>query len=162
MILPAILYKDQIEHEFKRHYYTDEMMYYNGYIDNSYPTVSENPNESTFQWAVVNDNGNLIGYISYYVDWYSKSATRFGIFSFEKGNVLMGKAVIQVLNDLLYKYKMHRISWLMVSGNPVEDSYDRFCEKHHGCKYILRDVFKDRLGEYHNSCQYEIIQEENK
>ena len=45
----------------------------------------------------------------------------------------------------------------MVSGNPVEKHYDRFCKRYNGRKFVLTDVFKDRYGNYHNDVIYEII-----
>lgn len=61
------------------------------------------------------------------------------------------------MNTLINKFKLHRIEWYMVSGNPVERHYDKFCEKYNGGKIVLRDTFKDRLGKYHDSITYEII-----
>ena len=48
----------------------------------------------------------------------------------------------------------------MVSGNPVEKHYDKFCQKYRGKKYVLTDVFKDRCGKYHNAVIYETIFEQ--
>lgn len=45
----------------------------------------------------------------------------------------------------------------MTGGNPVEKHYDKFCQKYHGEKLILKDVLKDRYGKYHNDVIYEII-----
>ena len=45
----------------------------------------------------------------------------------------------------------------MISGNPVEKHYDKFCEKYGGKKFILADAVKDRQGNYHNDVIYEII-----
>ena len=45
----------------------------------------------------------------------------------------------------------------MVGRNPRERSYDRFCKKFGGTKYILRDAIKDQYGNYHNDIIYEII-----
>ena len=57
--------------------------------------------------------------------------------------------------------KFHRIEWRMISENPVEKSYDKFCAKHNGTKHILKDVFKDRNCKYRDYIIYEIINEEN-
>lgn len=45
----------------------------------------------------------------------------------------------------------------MVSGNPVEHSYDYAIRKFDGKKIVLRDTAKDANGKYHDSIIYEII-----
>ena len=77
--------------------------------------------------------------------------------SFDRWNPLIGQALFEIMNTLINKFKLHRIEWYMVSGNPVERHYDKFCEKYNGGKIVLRDTFKDRLGKYHDSITYEII-----
>lgn len=47
--------------------------------------------------------------------------------------------------------------WHMISGNPVEKHYDKFCEKYNGHKHILKDAIRDRQGYYHDDVIYEII-----
>jgi hypothetical protein len=45
----------------------------------------------------------------------------------------------------------------MVGGNPVERSYDRFCNKYGGTKHVLKDAMKDECGNYHDDIIYEIV-----
>ena len=157
MLIPAILKKQEIENAFKKYYYSDEMMFETGSLDNWLPEISENPNGSRYQFAIVDDKAKLIGYIDYTIDWYSSCAHHFGLISFDKGNILIGKALQEIMDKLINEYHLHRIEWRMIGGNPVERSYDRFCKKYNGNKYVLKDVFKDRQGNYHDDCIYEII-----
>lgn len=157
--MPAILRKDEILHEFRKLQYTDDLMFEVGNIDNYMPMIAEEPDKSTFQFAIVDNKDKLVGYISYEIDWYSSQARNFGLMSFDRGNPLIGKALFEVMNNIINNLRIHRISWYMVGGNPVERSYDRFCKKYNGRKIILRDVFKDRMGNYHDSVTYEIINE---
>lgn len=161
MLAPAILYKEEIEQGFKKYYYTDEMMYECGCLENWTPAIEDNSGDSKYQYAIINKDNKVIGYIAYDIDWYSSCASNFGLLSFDKGNAIIGKSLFEVLDTLLNDYKLHRISWRMVGGNPVEKSYDRFCKKYNGRKHILRDVFKDRRGKYHDDIIYEIIREED-
>lgn len=157
MFIPAILKKQEIELAFKKYYYSDEMMFETGSLDNWLPEISENPNAGRYQFAIVDNNEKLIGYVDYTIDWYSSCAHRFGLISFDKGNILIGKAIKEIMDKLINEYHLHRIEWRMIGGNPVERSYDRFCKKYNGNKYVLKDVFKDRQGNYHDDCIYEII-----
>ena len=58
---------------------------------------------------------------------------------------------------LISQYHLHRVEWRMIGGNPAERAYDRFCKKYNGTKHILKDVMKDREGNYHDDIIYEII-----
>lgn len=157
MLIPAILRKDEILHEFQKLQYTDDLMYEVGCCDNYMPDIAEEPDKETYQFAIVDSKNKLIGYVSYNIDWYSSQAHRFGLMSFDRGNPLIGKELFSIMTNLINDLKLHRIEWYMVSGNPVERSYDKFCEKYNGRKIVLRDTFKDRLGKYHDSITYEII-----
>lgn len=71
MLVPAILYKEQIKKEFQKYYYTTDMLYETGCMCNWSPEIAECPNESQFQYAIVDKNEKLIGYLGYSVDWYA-------------------------------------------------------------------------------------------
>lgn len=158
MLIPAILKKEEIEEHFKRYFYSDDMMYETGNLDNWIPGITED--NGSVQYAIVDKDGKLLGYFGYYIDWYSSSASRFGLFSFDRGNRIIGIDILKEMRKLIHKYKLHRIEWRMIGGNPVEKHYDRFCEKYHGRKIILHDAIKDRYGKYHDDIIYEIINNE--
>ena len=157
MLIPAIVKKDEIKEKIASLYYTEDMTYLAGYRCNWMPNIQDCPDESTFQFAIVNDNLELLGYLGYTIDWYSLSAFGFVIISFDKGNILVGEALFTELEKIIKEYKIHRIEWRMISGNPAERAYDKFLEKYHGTKHILKDVFKDQRGNYHDDIIYEII-----
>ena len=159
MLIPAIIKKNEILEAFKKYYYSDDMMYETGGLGNWSPDIKEETESGRFQYAIVDSEENLLGYLDYHVDWYCSCASRFGLISFDRGNPIVGKDLFNELNKLINDYKLHRIEWRMVGGNPVERSYDRFCNKHGGTKYILHDVLKDKYGNYRNDVIYEIITE---
>lgn len=161
MLKPAILYKDEIIDNFRKFYYTDTMILESGSLDNWIPNIQDNNGMDDFDYAIVNSEEKLIGYISFKIDWYSSGAYNFGLLSFDPGNPTVGKDLFAIMNQLINEYKLHRIEWRMISGNPVERSYDRFIEKYGGQKYVLHDVFKDRTGKYRDSVIYEIITGDN-
>ena len=157
MLKPAALYKGMLEQKMKEWYYTDDMMYYSGCLNNVLPDVDEVPYETLYQYAIVSDKGNLIGFLSYRIDYYSSVAYNFGLFSFDRGNITIGRDVFQKLEELTSKF--HTVTWRMVSGNPAERNYDSFCKKHNGDKIVIRDYIKDREGNYRDSIIYNIINE---
>ena len=160
MLKPAIMYKDEIKKQMQKYFYTDDMMYEVGELDNYVPEIADEPDRYCFQYAIVDSNEKLIGYLAYAIDWHASCAYNFGLFSFDRGNPIVGKELFGKMEELVHKF--HRIEWRMVGGNPVEKSYDRFCAKYNGTKHILKDAFKDRNCEYRDYIIYEIINEENK
>ena len=157
MLVPAILYKEEIQTKMLEYNYTEDMMYYTGYLGNSLLSIEENNDGSLYQYAIVTREGRLIGYFTYWIDWYSSCAYNFGLFSFDRHNVTIGLDVYRELKKLINDYHLHRVEYRMVSGNPAEKHYDKFCKKYHGRKIVFTDAFKDRCGKYHNSVVYEII-----
>lgn len=158
MLVPAILHKEQIKKEFQKHYYTTDMLYETGGIENWIPQIAECPESWQFQYAIVDNNKKLIGYLGYSVDWYVSKVYNFGLFSFDRGNVLVGKDVFDKLEELVKTF--HRVEWRAVGGNPACRGYDRFIKKHNGNKHILKDSIKDKSGKYHDDIIYEIVSEE--
>lgn len=156
MLVPAILYKEEICKRFAQYIYTEDMINYTGYLGNSLPTIEESNDGSIYQYAII-DNDRLIGYFTYSIDWYSSCAHCFGLFSFDRKNKIIGFDVYRELRKIINDYQIHRIEWRMVGGNPVEKHYDKFCKKYHGKKFVLTDAIKDRRGKYHDDIIYEII-----
>lgn len=157
MVVPAITYKDEIIQKIQKLYYSEDMMFLCGCLDNWVPNIEICPDGSRIQLAIINDSNTLIGYLGYSIDWYSSCAYNFGVVSFDKGNILVGKALFDELEKLINEYKLHRIELRMIEGNPIEKHYDSFCKKYNGTKHVLRDVFRDKQGNYHNDNIYEII-----
>ena len=157
MLKPAICYKEQIENALKEYFYSDDMMYYVGDIDSYLLQVNDSGENGRYQWAVVDSKDKLIGYIDYTVDRYSSRACNFGAFSFDKGNPLMGKELYGLFEKLINT--LHRVEFRAVSGNPAVKGYDKFLQKHSdiGKKHVLKDVFKDANGKYHDDYIYEFV-----
>lgn len=157
MLIPAILRKEEILTKMQEYNYTEDMMYYSGYLGNSLPSIEENNNGNLYQYAVLTHLGKLIGYFTYYIDWYSSCVYNFGLFSFDRNNSIIGIDIYKELKKIINDYHIHRLEWRMIGGNPVEKHYDKFCKRYNGKKYVLTDVFKDRCGKYHNDVIYEIV-----
>lgn len=157
MLIPAIVKKEEILSALKRYYYTEDMFFETGSLNNWMPCIQEETDEGSFQYAIVDEKENLIGFLAYRVNWYSSCASCFGLISFDRGNPIVGRDLFTELKKLINEYKLHRIEWRMVGGNPVERHYDKFCKKFNGTKHILKDAIKDKYGQYHDDIIYEII-----
>ena len=155
MLVPAILYKEQIIKNMQKYFYTTDMLNETECMENWTPHIFDCPNESQFQYAIIDKNEKLIGYLGYSVDWYASKAYNFGLFSFDRGNVLVGKDVFNKLEELVST--LHRVEWRAVGGNPACRGYDDFIKRHNGNKHILKDSIKDRNGSYHDDIIYEIV-----
>lgn len=158
MLKPAILYKEQIEKEFLKKFYTQDMFYETGCLESWVPDIKPSTDGYKYEYAIVNSKDELIGFLSYCIDRYADSVSRFGLISFDKGNSLIGIDVGRELERLVNNH--HRVEWRMIGGNPVEKHYDKFCKKHMGVKHVLRDATRDADGNWHDDIIYEIIKEE--
>lgn len=157
MLKPAILYKEQIEKEFMKYQYTMDMFYETGSLESWIPDIKANSDGYKYDYAIVNNKEELIGYFSYCIDFYSSCMSRFGLISFDRGNILIGKSIYDEIERCIREYHLHRVEWRMIGGNPAEKGYDSFLKRHNGTKHILKDATKDRYGEYHDDVIYEII-----
>ena len=154
MLVPAILFKSEIEDGFKKLFYTSDMFFESGSLNQCVPDITEDMGEGWFQYAIVTGE-KVIGYLGYYVNYYTSNVYNFGLISFDKGNPLIGKDLFEKMEELVSRF--HRIEWRMVGGNPVERSYDKFCKKHNGTKHVFKDTLKDAEGNYRDSIIYEIV-----
>ncbi len=160
MLKPAICYKEQIDAALKEYFYSNEMLYYTGSLESSLIEVAKKGNGGRYEWAILDNNGKLTGYITYYIDHFSSCVWSFGLFSFDKGNVINGKETFNLLENLVSTY--HRVEFRAVSGNPATRGYDSFLKRHSdiGVKHTLRDVFKDINDKYHDDYIYEFVNKE--
>lgn len=180
MLVPAITYKETIEQEFKKIQYTDKYLWYTGSIDNY--DIEVKTEVDKFAFAIVYQE-ELIGYVSFRVDWYCSMAYNFGLIKFKdevkdkekvdnwgcpvKVNTsrIMFAAIREVIR-MIESFNLHRIDFRCVSGNPAEFKYWRIMklvEKSekwywHGIKFT--DNIRDKQGNYHNTIVYELLRRE--
>uniref|UniRef100_A0AAU8B0C5 Uncharacterized protein n=1 Tax=Dulem virus 35 TaxID=3145753 RepID=A0AAU8B0C5_9CAUD len=157
MLKPAICYKEKLESALCEYFYTDDMMFYQGCLNNDLIEVVNKTDGGYYQYAVVDTDNKLIGYIAYRIDYYSSCAYSFGAFSFDRGNPIMGRELFDLLERLIKQ--CHRVEFRAVSGNPAVKGYDKFLQRHKdiGYKHIFKDEFRDSQGEYHDTYLYEFV-----
>lgn len=160
MLKPAQLYKDELQKKSIETWYDTKYMFWNGGTGDSQINIHDN-NYDCHQFVSVDKDDNVIGYITYAVDWAAMSADRFGIISFDKGNVLFAKDVYHAICDLFEKYHMNRIQWFAFVDNPAVKGYRNFIKKHGGVECAhYRQVAKLIDGKLHDSVCFEILAEE--
>ena len=174
MLVPASIYKETIEYEFKKIQYTDKYLWYTGCIDNYDQEVKTEGDK--FAFAIVDAKKCLIGYISFRVDWYCSMAYNFSLIKFvDKERILTDRGIvtynmtpliasaIQKVIRMVESFNLHRIDFRCVSGNPAEKNYWRISQKiREQGKYdfnliVFTDNIRDTHGKYHDTTVYEFI-----
>ena len=159
MLKPAICYKEKLLELFAKEIYTPDWFYYAGWHgDYSLPNIQDN-GESCRQYAIIGKDDNVIGYLAYHFDCYVSVANGFGLYSFDRGNLIVGKDLADEM-DRIYN-RFHRIEYRMIGGNHVQNTYEKFCKKYNGTVQQLHDVVRDEYGNYHDEFTYEIINPNN-
>lgn len=170
MLVPASLYKEEIEKQFKAIQYTDKYLWYTGSLDNYDMEVKTECDK--FAFAIVCQE-HLIGYISFRVDWYCSMAYNFSLIRFSDAFVeIGGAATITIARDIrevirmIEGFNLHRIDFRCVSGNPAEQKYDKIVDRIldkgvYDCNMpTFKDNIKDTHGKYHDTICYELIRRE--
>lgn len=154
MLKPALLYRDEIIQKFTECLYTVDYYYYSGWnCGSSLPEIK--PEENLYQYAFVDKDDNVIGFLTYRIYDYSDTAQEFGLFSFDRGNPIIGIDLFKKLEELVARH--HRVEWQVIEGNPVKKHYDKFCKKHNGYIHHYHGTIKSIEGKYVDSYVYEIV-----
>lgn len=164
MLKPAQLYKEQLEVEnIKAWYKLENMFWSSGAGDSNIELPEDNYDSHCF--VSVDSNDNVIGYISYSVDWVAMSASNFEIINYQKDNLKMSmlfvKDVWKAICDLFEVYHMNRLEWWCYAENPAIRGYRNFIKRHGGreCGYF-RQIAKLQDGKVHDSVVFEVLAEE--
>jgi hypothetical protein len=162
MLKPAQLYSEQVKEKMINCWYDEYYKYYSGWTGNNLPELPDNCYE-THNFVSVDKEDNVIGYISYHINYVNMTADNFGIISFDKGNLMFAKDLYTAIKNLFKVYHMNRISWNMIVGNPVYTSYKRFIKKYGGreCAYY-RQCARLMDGLLYDSISFEILSSEFK
>lgn len=157
MLKAAQLYRDEIQKKYYECWYDLSYQYYGdgGHYEFNIP----DNNTEWHMFASVTD-GRVIGVINYHVDFGTRSASHFGAVSFERGNPVYARDLYQAISDIFDKYKLNRIEWRCIDGNPVLKSYRKFCKECGGQEFRLRQCIKTMDGQVRDSFIFEIIRSE--
>ena len=131
MLKPAQLYKDELQKKNIETWYDQRYMYYHSGTG-AYDILFADNNCDKHQFVSVDKDDNVIGYISYKIDWCALNADNFGIISYDIGNIEFAKDCYRAVCDLFEKYHMNRVGWFAFVDNPAVKGYRNFIKKHGG------------------------------
>ena len=160
MLKPAQLYKDELNEKMIETWYKPENIYYHGGTGEYTIDLPDN-NKNRHDFVSVDKYGDVIGYISYCIDWESMVVNNLGIISFDKGNLEFVKDLYQVICDVFEVYHMNKMEFFCYADNPALRGYRNFIKKYGGkeCGYF-RQITKLRDGKLHDSVCFEIMASE--
>lgn len=162
MLKPAQLYETKLQEENIKSWYNPKNIYWDGGAGGSRIEIQDD-NFKCRQFVSVDRKENILGYITYAVDWASMSAYGFGIISFKGNSVEFARDVYQAVCDIFRKYGLNRMEWHAYADNPAIRGYRNFIKKYGGreCGYS-RQVARLQDGKLHDSVMFEILAKEFK
>ena len=112
MLEPAVLHKEELLKLFAKEIYTSDWFYYVGY-PNSFDIPKIEISFGYYQWAIM-DKDKVIGYLAYNVDNCTDCAHKFGLYSFDRGNPIVGFDLFRKMEELVKRY--HRVEWIKTTS----------------------------------------------
>lgn len=155
MLVPAVIYKEELTKKFNEIRYSDKAVWFNGCIESGPIQIQDAPSEGKFQYAIVdrkpeydyeytggtvNKDGSttqhyesklvgytdvVVGYLGFYVGWYDCGVWGIGLISFEDKPNQAITSAIREMIKMFKNYHLHRIEFRAIGGNPVVKKYDK-------------------------------------
>jgi hypothetical protein len=116
---------------------------------------------SQHEFASVDGNGNILGYLKYSICRDSNSVYGLHIVNFQdKPSIIFARDLKQFLTDIFDKFKFRKISFNCVVDNPIYNSYLKIIERYGG-RLVGFQIKQDKLidGEYYDRALFEIMRE---
>ena len=159
MLKPAIQYADVVPKMYQAIWFEDKYKYYN--YNSYWHTFSiEDKTQDWHEFVSINNKGEVIGYIHYYVNRVTLNCTNFGAINFTD-DPAFGKDLLQVIKDIFERFNFHKLTFGVVIGNPAEKSYDRLCAKYGGrILCVEKEETKLEDNKYYDVKRYEIMRED--
>lgn len=115
MLKVAHLYKDKLIPKLYETWYDPDYQYY--YDTNpGIPDFPDKP-DGYMQFVSVNEEDNVIGYMSYWIYEPARRAMNFGIMCFDKGNPIFLQDCLQMFKDIFEKYRLFSMEWRCYANN---------------------------------------------
>lgn len=156
MVELAIKHQKELQEKLVDTWLDDRYKFY--HAANFYDNIQIADSTWTAHQFVSVADGEVIGYIGYQIDRSCDYVYNLGILNFtDKVNAVFAKDLGMVLRDIFEKYHFRRLEWTVVSGNPIENSYDKICKKYGG---RIVGTYKGRIrlidGKFYDEKLYEL------
>lgn len=115
MIKPAILFEEQLRLKMAETWYDPDYMYYYDTTP-GIPDIADKP-DNQYQFVSVDENGEVLGYFSYWVYEPSKRAMNFGLIAFRKKSRIFMRDAIQMFKDMFEKFGVESAEWRCYADN---------------------------------------------
>ncbi len=160
MLKPAQLYKEELSKALIKTWYDPKYQFYNSNEYCYVPDFQDN-NERYWQFVSINEHGKLLGYITFCADRKTMAANWWGALSFCIGDFRFIRDLLQLIQDVFFKYGFERISWICVADNPAIRGYRKFIKRHGGreCGYYRQNTLLVD-GKLHDEVCFEILKSE--
>lgn len=159
-LVNARMYEEDLKKKFWEVAYDPKYQWYFGSTVDSRHNF-EIRDGSGLDFAVLNGNDELIGYIGYAIDSSIRLGHWFGAINFSNDRISFGIAMKRVIVEAFMKYGLYTLEWIVIRGNPIEASYDRLCERIGGrILGIKRNRALDLAGNLHDDKVYEVTRED--
>lgn len=157
----AYKYEEEIKRKMMDTWYDVK---YKFYYSSVYHDVWESSKSDWDNRAFVSldSNGNIIGVIDYHINRTCDLADGFGAINFtNKNQIIFGRDIAQVIDDVFCKFNMRKIEFAVVVGNPIEKTYDKMIARYGGnITGVKHKHTKLMDGNYYDFKQYELFRED--
>ena len=160
MLDNARKYVEELRNKLIDAWYDERYKYY--FVGNWHKEYS--PSQDDWEemcFVSLDNNGNILGLISYRLDRNISAAYDFGAINLSDNKSVFGMDLYRVIDNIFCKFNMQRIEFNVVCGNPIEKSYDKMVAKCGGriigtrrraAKLLDNQIYDDKL--------YEILRED--
>ena len=115
MLKVAHLYKEKLIPKMYETWYDPEYRYYYD-VNPGIPDFPDKP-DGFMQFVSVDENDNVIGYMSYWIYEPAHRAMNFGIMCFDKGNPIFLQDCLQMVSDIFRKFNLFSMEWRCYAEN---------------------------------------------
>lgn len=155
-------YEKEFQEKYINTWYDIRYQYYRDSSGDRIPQLADNCYDRR-DFVSLNNNGEVIGFISYFYNDVNRSASQFGAISFDIGSPIFAKDLIQIMGDIFFKFKLDRIEFWCFEDNPATYGYRKLIKRFGGKEVAhLRRTCRLMDGKLHDSVIFEILREDLK
>lgn len=158
MIKPAQLYAEELKRLYCETWYDPKYMYYRSYVGAEDLQLPNN-NYEHHDFAIL-ENNEVVGFITYKINWAARVAYNFGIISF-KQSLTFGKDLMKIIDNVFVEYNMNKIEFWAYCDNPVIKHYYKFIDKFGGREIGISKqsgILMD--GKLHDTVMFELFRDD--